>query len=310
MRTPSSSKDLQPCPPPLSTTVAVAAAAAGSPSPQSGSPPSPAFPGGYQSILVFSRGNPFRAKDLGPNYTNAQFLSLSPDGTGRNSMFFRVCPTCLAAYRLVIYKRITPLPPGSSFSMYSYMTHVWSSLSNLLGVDFNLYGSWADMAAKTNAWTYCDYDDSANRIGFPRNCGPTPSESERYQWNSLFDTRGARDYAYYVMVRPRPPQPPTPSMPPPPALHLPSGFYAIMDITTNLYWSDSANGQWCGSVSATSRTAGTIGSYQSFYINNKGGIPASGNMSDFPYSLMASSGQYCSTQNVYADASGVVSEHD
>ena len=286
-----------PLPPPLSTTASA--------SPLS---PSQPIPGGYQSILVFSRGTPFGANNLGPNYTNLQFSSFSPDGTGRNSIFYRVCPTCLAAYRLVIYKRITPLPLGSSFSIYSYMTHVWSSASNLLGVDFNLYSSWDDMAAKTNTWTYCDYDDTANRVGFPRNCAPTPSQSERYQWNSLFDTRGARDYAYYVLARPKPPLPPAPSAPPA-ALHLPSGFYAIMDTTTNMYWS-SSDGQWCGSMSAASSTfPSTIGSYQSFYINDKGGLPASGNVSDFSYSLMAaSSGQYCSTQNVYADESGVVSE--
>ena len=52
------------------------------------------------------------------------------------------------------------------------MVVVWASANNILGVDFNLYSSWADLVAGTNPWPACNYDDFANYIGAFRDCAP------------------------------------------------------------------------------------------------------------------------------------------
>eukprot|EP01047_Picozoa_sp_COSAG01_P026696 COSAG01_NODE_1729_length_9372_cov_17.444948_2_plen_96_part_00 len=48
-------------------------------------------------------------------------------------------------------------------------------------------------------WTYCDYDDVARHVGYPRDCGPT--KAVNCQWHALkgCDTHcGKEDVAFYV----------------------------------------------------------------------------------------------------------------
>ena len=99
--------------------------------------------------------------DLNEVHTNALFAA--------SSVFFRLCSSCSPDYQMIFYRRLTPMP--CSFSMYSNMVYTWASASNTLGTDFNLYSSWSDLLAGTNAWPNCTFDFST--IGFPLTCAPT-----------------------------------------------------------------------------------------------------------------------------------------
>jgi hypothetical protein len=68
-----------------------------------------------------------------------------------------------------VYKRITPVPSGTS--IYQLMTNTWSIRSgNRFNTDFKLYSSVADAEANRNPWRSCNGDDPG--VGFPRDCGP------------------------------------------------------------------------------------------------------------------------------------------
>ena len=65
------------------------------------------------------------------------------------------------------------------------MSDCWRSVQkagapNKLGADFDIYSSEKDFFARQPAWTYCNYDDCGNHVGFPRDCGPTGAIG--YQW--------------------------------------------------------------------------------------------------------------------------------
>ena len=115
-----------------------------------------------------------------------------------SSVFFRVCWSCNPAHRLIFYRRLTPMP--CTFSIWSNMVYTWASASNALGIDFNLYSSWADLQAGTNAWSSCSFDIPG--IAFPLNCAASSSSSVAswmYQASSLVNPYGATDYAYYIL---------------------------------------------------------------------------------------------------------------
>ena len=57
----------------------------------------------------------------------------------------------------------------------------WFSADNVMGTDFDLYSTYDDAIAETNAWAYCNYDDPG--IGFPRDCGVSGGVGG--QWNSF-----------------------------------------------------------------------------------------------------------------------------
>ncbi len=84
--------------------------------------------------------------------------------TSANQIFCRTCRACLPHSRTVYYKRLTPVPP--SLSIYDLMADAWISKANLLGVDFNLFSSYADALQGVNPWIYCNYDEP--NVGFPR----------------------------------------------------------------------------------------------------------------------------------------------
>jgi hypothetical protein len=90
------------------------------------------------------------------------------------------------------------------------MVTVWESANNVLGRDFNLYSSWADVLGNTKAWTFCDYDDVTNQIGAFRDCGP--SGKLNYNWisNKVNGLKtGIKDYQFSVLsLYPNPPPPP------------------------------------------------------------------------------------------------------
>lgn len=80
----------------------------------------------------------------------------------------RICPTCNDDHNQIIYKRLTPLPEG--FDIPNLFLNTWSSVDNVLNVDFELYSNMLDALEGTARWDACNYDDPG--IGFPRDCGP------------------------------------------------------------------------------------------------------------------------------------------
>lgn len=86
---------------------------------------------------------------------------------GPGSMLERLCTSCAASHRAIVYKRITDAP-GKDFR--DLFTRNWFSTNNRLNTDFKLYSSIADALADVRSWTFCNYDDGG--VGFPRDCGP------------------------------------------------------------------------------------------------------------------------------------------
>jgi len=153
-------------------------------------------------------------------------------------IFRRLCSTCDSAHSLIFYLRLTPIP--TNFSMYHTYTYTWASAGNILGTDFQLYSSWSDLVAGTNAWTFCNYDGIG--IGFPRDCGPTGWVPWQWTacasgWHSFQELPvgvlplvGGNPAQFDVLLLPpSPPQPPIPPQnhlfhppPLPPRPHPPS----------------------------------------------------------------------------------------
>ncbi len=105
-----------------------------------------------------------------------------------NHIVKRECDGCLPGYEEIYYKRLTHV---DKFNVGYVLVDTWSKqtsdgLPNILGQDFNIYSTYEDALAGTNAWSSCNYDDAG--IGFPRDCGDNGLIGG--QWNSL--TRGGK----------------------------------------------------------------------------------------------------------------------
>lgn len=88
------------------------------------------------------------------------------------------CSDCESWGQTTYYCRLTPIPANTN--IYKIIT-TWPSQGNVLNTDFELYSSLADLAAKTNKWQFCNYDDP-NIIGAFRDCAPTQAQSRGWQW--------------------------------------------------------------------------------------------------------------------------------
>ena len=67
---------------------------------------------------------------------------------------------------------------GQKFSAWELITGCWRSKQqtgapNKLGEDFQMFSSEPEFFARSPAWTFCNYDDCAHKVGYPRDCGPT-----------------------------------------------------------------------------------------------------------------------------------------
>ena len=56
-----------------------------------------------------------------------------------------------------------------------------------MGVDFDLYSTYADALADTHPWTHCGGFDNPG-VGFPGNCGPQGAVNDI--WNSIIRKDG------------------------------------------------------------------------------------------------------------------------
>jgi len=100
-------------------------------------------------------------------------MKLRPDG--RYPLVYRHCSACNwnREMKNIYYRRAPNKPyPLTSDFLNLFMSN-WTSDNNLLGVHFNLYGSYADALNQSSAWQYCNYDDPSGTVGFPRDCGIT-----------------------------------------------------------------------------------------------------------------------------------------
>ena len=111
----------------------------------------------------------------------------------------RICNDCtVSTHRELYYRRLTPVP--KDVSMYNLFHTKWTSNSNVLGVDFDLYTTLSaakvgrtkkliDDGAPYPWWTYCSYDnDGSKNWGFPGDCGPISTALN--QWTSLDNPNG------------------------------------------------------------------------------------------------------------------------
>ena len=186
-------------------------------------PPSP-LPSAWTTtpnwVNVYSTGG-YGTVDMGATATNALFA--------QTGVFVRNCPTCPVP--VMYYRRITPIPTG--WSAYANMINVWGSQGNVLGVDFLLYGSYANLLANTAAFTYCDYDDATNQIGAFRDCGPSAFTTGNWISNKTANANNANFQFQVLSAYPAPPPPPAP---PPFTLNPPSGlFYPTGAVAGNGY---------------------------------------------------------------------------
>eukprot|EP00729_Bicosta_minor_P018203 gene18203-15822_t len=141
--------------------------------------------------VVFASGDQYGAVNVGETDFNAMF--------NRNPMRIikRLCAGCQGvAHKEMYYRRYTNT---SDFSVYSSMLEVWSETNNVLGVDFDIFSTLANAETRTNAWSFCNFDDQGVGVGFPRDCGPYGPSGNN--WNSLTLGDG-QDVEFSVPISP------------------------------------------------------------------------------------------------------------
>merc|ERR1711998_505031 len=94
----------------------------------------------------------------------------------------RECPGCDSDYKVMYYKRISPV---GSLDLYDTLTENWFDSSKAVGnndhhTDFEIYSSFEDAVADKNPWQFCNFNVA--RRGFPGACGKTGAVG--FQWNS------------------------------------------------------------------------------------------------------------------------------
>jgi len=134
--------------------------------------------------LVLTLQNPSGGDvDIGADAFNEMFR------LSEHHILKRECDGCGSDHQVIYYKRRHGT--FAFFDLYSN-TYDWSSTYNTLGNEFNLYSTLDDALAGTNAWTYCNYDDSG--IGMFRDCGPDGHVA--HEWTSR--ERGGDAARFYI----------------------------------------------------------------------------------------------------------------
>jgi hypothetical protein len=108
-----------------------------------------------------------------------------------NKIIYRYCEMCNEQHQHIFYRRLTAVPGPETLNFLDLFLNNWVSKQNTLGVDFDLYSTYADALAQTNKWLFCNYDSP--RVGFPRDCGRTLQSN--CQWNSFTQGVCGGDYA-------------------------------------------------------------------------------------------------------------------
>lgn len=82
----------------------------------------------------------------------------------------------------VYYHRLKDV---SDFDTYAVMTDCWKEDGNKVNSDIWMFSTEAELLKGDwhPAWRFCDYDDCARHVGFPRDCGPRQAVIRN--WNCL-----------------------------------------------------------------------------------------------------------------------------
>jgi hypothetical protein len=157
---------------------------------------------------VAGEGIRFLPPNINKDIADEEFRALikgectNADGTARDCIIRRFCDSCTyESHRDIYYKRLTPIPDagdadGQVYFLDLFLNNWFSSPANELHTDFELYSTYEDALAGTNAWKFCNYNDPG--IGFPRDCSDT-TKAKWYQWNSYIRHGGhANHHGFYV----------------------------------------------------------------------------------------------------------------
>ena len=92
------------------------------------------------------------------------------------------------------------------FDPFELIADYWRSkqtngATNQLGAekDFEMFSTEAEFFARAPVWSYCDYDDVAHHVGYPRDCGPKGADN--CKWHALEGSDphcGKANVAFYV----------------------------------------------------------------------------------------------------------------
>lgn len=100
----------------------------------------------------------------------------------------RICKSCKPSHRDVYYKRLTPVP--NSLDLLTMLKSAFSSDSNQLGTDFEMYSK--DKNGLITEWKHCSY---STLHGFPSKCGPDgPVEKQMVGQRGTYATT----YGFYI----------------------------------------------------------------------------------------------------------------
>ena len=106
----------------------------------------------------------------------------------------RTCTSCNDDFKEVYYKRLTPLTSDAHkiFAQYGWD----KGDNNVRGTDFDLFSTYKDALAGTNAWNFCAFDSSS--LGFPGRCGKcrlqdndAQSIDKQNNWNLYVDMQSS-----------------------------------------------------------------------------------------------------------------------
>jgi hypothetical protein len=112
----------------------------------------------------------------------------------------RECNSCSQpSHRHIYYKRHTAIPDASEFNLVDYFMNQFTYESpNMHGEDFDLYSTYEDAIAGTNAWEYCQNRNYWG-IGFPYECGPNGRVYNQYNSYEARKNWGhANHHGYFV----------------------------------------------------------------------------------------------------------------
>lgn len=82
---------------------------------------------------------------------------------------FRACPVVRYVRNGRVHSVYVRLSPVASVDAFHLFTDTWTSESNELGLDFQIYDSLREARLDEGAWAFCDYDEPG--VGYPRDCG-------------------------------------------------------------------------------------------------------------------------------------------
>ena len=106
-----------------------------------------------------------------------------------NEILYRYCEDCSASHKDIYMRRTGDTEKILPFDMLTMVLENWfDAPDNRLGINFDLYDTYADALAQTHKWQVCNYNDRG--VGFPRDCGKGGNVSGN--WNSIDRTTGIK----------------------------------------------------------------------------------------------------------------------